>query len=284
MLRSPLSFSYGWSFNNYGENPSVTPGGQVTAGGSANTESTTPLVLVTGAQLTQDCYFIEVAVHTTSGTGDRSALMDIGYDPAGGTSYTWAIENVVVGNAAALTAACGGHRFMFPLYIPAGSAVACRMQCAQASITARVAAKVYGQPTHSGNMPVGAFCETIGSVTNSSGQTFTPGNAGDGNWADLGATAKATWWWQLSYQVSNGTITAEYTYIDLAWGDASNKHIIMRAMHGGTTAELNGDLLKANRSLSAFSPVPAGANIYVRGRCVNAPDTGYNALAHGIGG
>jgi hypothetical protein len=31
-------------------------------------------------------------------------------------------------------------------------------------------------------------------------------------------------------------------------------------------------------------PVPAGVNIYIRGRCNGAPDTGYNATVIGIGG
>ena len=84
--------------------------------------------------------------------------------------------------------------------------------------------------------------------------------------------------------VSNGTITAEYTYIDLAFGDATNKHVIMRQHHGGVTNETVADAAANNLNMfNCFCPVPAGSTMYVRGRCINAPDTGYNAVAVGIG-
>jgi hypothetical protein len=93
------------------------------------------------------------------------------------------------------------------------------------------------------------------------------------------------WWWQLAYQVDNGTITAEYTYVELAYGDASNKVTILKRMHQGTTSEQIGSILNGNLNIfEAYCPVPAGATIYIRGRCLNAPDTGYNGVAIGIGG
>jgi len=276
---------YGWSYDNWGANPSVTPGGLVTAGASPNTESATPLVLASAANLTNNVQLVELTVYNVSGTGNRSQLLDFGWDPAGGTSYTWAIEDIVCGNtAAAITTVVNGYRFLLPLYIPAGSAVAVRTQNAQASITTRVAAKFYGLPERPGTFPVGNIVQGFGTTTNSSGQTFTPGNAADGAWANLGTVTHPLWWWQLSYQISNATITAEYTYIDIAYGDASNKHVISRGMHMGTTAENCSDFMASNLSLSNFAAVPAGANIYVRGRCINAPDTGYNARVIGIGG
>ena len=285
LLPSGLS-QFGFRFDNWGTNPAATPGGTVTAGGSANTESATPLVLATGAQLTEDTCGIELSISDSSGTGDRQMLFDIGVDPAGGTSYTYVISNVVCGNTPVITTTgSGGHKFFFPIFIPAGSQVAIRTQCSQASITAKVQAMFFGRPGRPEAMPCGQFSETIGTITNSNGVSFTPGNAADGTWVDLGATAKDMWWWQLAYSVSNATITAEYTYIELAVGDATNKHIIHRAMHGGTTAEVAGMVLTTNRSpWASYWPTPAGAHLYVRGRCLNAPDTGYNAVAIGIGG
>jgi len=284
MLLHPRPSHFGFLYNNWGTNPATTYGGLVTAGASANTESATPLVLATGANLSADIYALEIHFHTVSGTGDRSMLFDIGVDPAGGTSYTYVISNVVCGNTGGLATAANGYRFYFPIFIKAGSQVSIRTQCSQASITARCAAIFYGRPSAPENLPIGSFSETIGTITNSQGNAFTPGNAADGAWTSLGTTVKEMWWWQLGYQVSNATITAEYTYIELAFGDGSNKHTILRAMHGGTTAELCGDLFASNKSPACYCPVPAGATIYIRGRCNNAPDTGYNAVAIGIGG
>jgi hypothetical protein len=284
LVSGPFS-AYSFTFDNFGANPAATGGGLVTAGGSINTESTTPLVLATGAQLTQDVYWIEVLVHGTSGTGDRQMLLDIGVDPAGGTSYTWIISNIVVGNTPIPPAGGVGFHFLFPFYIKSGSQVACRTQCNQISITARVMAKFYGQPSNPEIAPRGAFSETIGTITNSQGVGFTPGNAADGTWQLLVTATKSMWWWQVAFSVNNATITAETAYVDLAFGDGSNKHLIIRAQHFGTTSETCCDLLAANMSfLQAYKPVPAGASLYIRGRANNAPDTGYNGVAVGIGG
>lgn len=285
MLYVPKPNYFGFRYDNWDANPGTTAGSTVTAGGSANTESATPLVLVSGANLTSDAVALQLKVSATSGTGSRQMLMDIGVDPAGGTDYKWVINNIVVGGASAVTQTGGGHKFLLPFYFKAGSAVACRTQCSQASITADVMASFYGLPSYPEVVHVGQFSETLGSVTDSSGQSFTPGNSADGNWADLGATSRELWWWQISYQIDNATITAEYTYLELAWGNAVTKHRIMRQMHGGTTSETQSDIMAGNLSAySALCPVPAGANIYIRGRCNGAPDTGYNGLAIGIGG
>src|SRR3990170_1922689 len=92
---------------------------------------------------------------------------------------------------------------------------------------------------------------------------------------------------QLGYQIDNTVMTAEYTYIELGYGDASNKHVILRLLHGATAtgagAEGIGEIMDAHL-IEGYWRVPAGSNLYVRGRCNNAPDTGYNADAVGIGG
>lgn len=277
---------YSFTYDNWGTNPAATPGLSVTPTGSNSEGSYTSHVLATGANLAQDICGLYLRVSDASATGDRSMIMDIGVDPAGGTSYSELISNIVMGDAPLATQTGGGIDFFFPIKIKAGSQVACRVQAANATPgTVRVCAKFYGQPSSPESFPCGTFSETIGTITNSGGQSFTPGNASDGAWQSLGTTSKAMWWWQLAYQITNSTITAEYTYIELAYGDGSNKHTIIRIMNGGTTSETIGPLLRGNMVFfEAFHPVPAGATLYVRGRTNNAPDSGYNAVAIGIGG
>lgn len=283
MLFAPEPNYFGFNTSNWDATPSATMGGLVTSGGTVDTESATPLVLRTGAQMTQDCCLVELVIHTTSGTGARNILMDFGYDPAGGTSYTWVVQNLVV-SGAMTPALSGGTKFTFPLRIPAGSQVACRIQCSQVSITQRVMAKFWGLPSNPLAFKCAQYCDTIGTPSGSNGQSFTPGSTAWGSYADLGALSRPAWFWQLSYGVNNATITAEYAYIQLAWGDASNKHEIVTLVHVGNTGELVADWAAAGKSIACYCPVPAGANIYVRGYCNGAPDTGYNALAHAFGG
>lgn len=286
MALHPIGLSgYSFTYDNWGTNPSATPGTSVTPGAS-NVEGTYTQV-ASSANIAQDCYwmFIQISGGGTS-TAAKNQLLDIGVDPAGGTSYTTVISNLVCGQTPAYTAAAGGKSWMFPIFIKSGSSVAVRVQGSNATAgTVRACVKFWGQPTRPEAVPVGNIFQTFGTITNSNGTSFTPGNAADGSWVDLGATSSELWWWQVGYQIDNGTVTAEYTYIDIAYGDGSNKHIISRTMHGGTTGEITAFLLNSNLNFcSAYRPVPSGANIYIRGRCNNAPDTGYNATVIGVGG
>jgi hypothetical protein len=212
--------------------------------------------------------------------------MDLGIDPAGGSSYTAIINDIVCGASAPITAAnASGHQFFFPIRIPDGASVAVRVQGSNGTAgTVRVASKLYGLPSRPELLYIGQYSETLG-VSGSSGTSFTPGNAADGTWVSLGSFAKPMSWVQLAYQVDNGTITAEYTYIELGVGDGTNKRIIGRRMHGGNTSEQIGAVLNDNLIYqSCMVSIPTSSTIYVRGRCNNAPDTGYQAAVIGIGG
>lgn len=283
MLHVPVKQFSAWSYKNYGSNPTATPGTSVTPGASNAEGSWTQIA--SAANIAQDVVsFILRVIAGATASASKPHVLDVGIDPAGGTSYTEVISNIVCGSSGTFLA-MPGHFFLFPFRIPAGASVAVRIKGANGTAgTVRVAAEFHGQ-TSNPMFPVGSIAETIGTVTNALGVSFTPGNAADGSWVDLGATTNPLWWWQLGYQIDNATVTAEYTYIDLAWGDGSNKHIIKRLMHGGDTSERIGDLFAGNLNpCNSFAPVPAGAHLYVRGRCNNAPDTGYNAVAIGIGG
>lgn len=278
-----------WTYDNWGANPGSSIGTSVTPGTSNALGSWTQLA--SAANVAQDVAGFYVQVHSGSASAAwRDHLLDIGIDPAGGTSYTAIISNFQVGCAPALTAA-GAREFYFPLHIPAGASVAARVRGSNSTAgTVRVAVRFYGR--RSGMLlPVGTFSETLGADTaTSKGTAFTPGNAADGSWADLGATSKNLWWWQVGYAIQNGTvstntITAEYTYIEVAAGDASNKQTIFKVMHGGTTSETCGLAAQTQLlAIAAYYPVAAGDHIYVRGRTNNAPDSGYHATVIGIGG
>lgn len=276
---------FSFTYDNWGANPSATPGMVVTPGAS-NVEGSWTAV-ASSSDIAQDCYWIGIRIAEGATSSQiKSHLLDVGVDPAGGTSYTEVISNIVCGAAFSTSNRQGGHFFLFPIFIKAGSSVAVRIQGSNVTAgTVRVCIKFYGQPSDPDNCLVGTFAETIGSIASSQGTSFTPGNAADGSWTSLGTTTNNLWWWQICYQVSNTTVTVEETYIDIAYGDASNKVLIMRIMHIGSAIEECGPLIPYNLNfLEAYCPVPAGSNIYVRGRCLNAPDTGYNAVAIGIGG
>lgn len=284
MLHVPGMSAFNFTYDNWGANPASTIGTSVTPGASNAEGSWTQIA--SSANIAQDCYWLYLKIHSGSTASTiKSQLLDIGIDPAGGTSYTAFLSDLQIGAAPALTAA-GAREYIFPIAIKAGSSVAVRIQGVAATAgTVRVAVRFYGQPTRPEVVPRGAFSQTFGSGSNSQGASITPGNAADGSWVDLGSVTSPLWWFQLGYSVANTTVTAEYTYLEVAWGDASNKHTMFKVMHGGTTNETSGLAAQTQMlACAAYNPVPAGANIYVRARCNNAPDTGYNANVVGIGG
>lgn len=285
MLAKPRASASYWDYDNWGANPSATIGTSVVPGASNAQGSWT--ALASSANIANDVFGFYLQIHTgATAAAAKNHLLDIGIDPAGGTSYTPIIADFQIGNSPALTAA-GNREHYFPLAIKAGSSVAARVRGSNATAgTVRVAARFYGRASGPLALPCGSYSQTFGAVTaTSKGTAFTPGNVADGGWVDLGALTRPLWWWQLGYAIDNATITAEYTYLELAFGDGSNKETIFKLMHGGTTNETCG--LAAQTQLLwpvGYAYVAAGRNVYIRGRCNNAPDTGYHATALGIGG
>lgn len=282
LMPSGLS-GYAFKVDNWGANPATTYGSLVTAGTVNAYGSYTSLIA--GSSVTEDCYWIHVVVHSGAASASaRNAILNLALDPAGGTSFADFLADLVIGDSPAPTAP-GLKSYVFPYFIKAGSSIGARIKSSVASSTLRVSVRLYGQPTNPLACPIGATYEAFASFSASNGSSFTPGNAADGTWVSLGTTTKPLWWWQVGYQIDNGTITAEYTYIEVAFGDSTNKHTIMKLMHGGTTAEVAAPVTDSHiTTAECYFPVPAGVTIYVRGRCNNAPDTGYNASVIGIGG
>ena len=214
----------------------------------------------------------------------KNHLLDVGVDKAGGTSYTAIISNIVCGQSGA--AVDGGIRFYFPFFITAGSTIAVRIQGSNGTAgTVRVASTFYGRPNRPEAIRTGCFSETIGTITNSNGVSFTPGNtAAEGSWVSLGTTVKAMWWWQLGVQIDNGTTTSLMYHIDLAYGGVTNKHMIIEnlPLYLPGTAERTcfAGLLDGQN----YCEVPEGATLYVRGSCSGTAVTGFNAVAIGVGG
>jgi hypothetical protein len=282
LLPAGLS-GYAFTYDNWGTNPTATPGTAVTPGASNVEGSWTQIA--SSANIAQDCYWLGLIISGgATATAAKNHLIDIGVDPAGGTSYTAVISNLVCGNSG--TVIQNFRQFTFPYFIKSGSSVAVRIQGSNATAgTVRVMAKFYGQPTNPANVPIGSISQTFGTISSSNGTSFTPGNIADGSWVSMGTATTPLWWWQLGVQIDNGTQSAHYTYVDLAVGDVTNKKTILRHFMMSNTSEVNGDIAGSQMAFAdCYWPVPSGAEIWVRGRNGAAPVSGYNATVIGIGG
>jgi hypothetical protein len=257
--------------------PSTTPGVAVTPGSGSKGSY---VQLASGANLAQDCYWIRLWVNAgNTSSSIRDILIDIGLDPAGGTSYaqTGGINNIFVPQAS--SAIQSGRWFEFPLFIKSGTSVGVRAQSNSTS-TVRVAAWFFGRPVHPENLAVGTYSETIG-VSGNGGTPFTCGNSSAwGSWTSLGTTTRPCWYWQLAFGNNVGTTTAQMYFAELGYGDGTNMVTIIPCMpmFNPGTAESSGNPL-----LCGIWEVPAGGTLYVRGSATGTAET-TEAVAVGIGG
>jgi len=266
--------------NNFGTSPSATPGTSISSSTSANTKGSWTQVL---SALASTGYGIYVRLSdAASSSEDRQHLVDIGVDPAGGSSYSVVLPDLNGGNVPAISNGC--VEYYFPIVLPAGATVAARTQHqAAAARTIRVGVQVDLRPTVPWAWPAGAIVERIGTISSSRGVSFTPGNAADGSWTSLGTLTYATTWVQLGYALSAAVANAERTYVDLGAGASGSQRVLMRHYYAGQSGPITMHRMAMNLLWSrAYVRLPAGTELWVRGHCENAPDTTYNALAYAL--
>lgn len=273
---------FAWRYDTM-DAPSSSPGTSVTPGYSSAEGNW--VAIASAANIAQDVYgfFVEIWNLNTSGY-NLNGVLDIGVDQAGGSSYTAVIEDILCGHVTAGTSA-NGVQLYFPLFIKAGSSVAVRGSTSYTSGTLRAHMVFFGQPSRPELVRVGQYCEGIGAVSSCVGVSFTPVSGSEGSWASLGTTTRPCWWAQLTASINNGTIAAQYTHVDLAIGNGTTYDIIIQnlGLYVYGTAEIVARKNDANL-LSGHWNIPAGATLYVRGRCSTTPAAGYNARALLIGG
>ena len=242
--------------------------------------------LISAANFANDAYGI--LIHINSGATSAAArdmLIDIGTDPAGGTTFGVVIPDLL-GSAAGTAIVGGGIWYYFPLFIKAGSTLGARASVNNATVgTVRVNAIVYGRPRRPEYVKAGQKVTAYGiTAGTSSGTAVTSGTTSDGTWTALAtAIAERNWWWQVGVGVNNGTITAVNYTADLAAGDATNKDMLIEDhTYYGDTAE-NWSCSPVN-IMSGENAVASGVNVYGRLQCSGTAITGLSMAAYGMSG
>lgn len=161
------------------------PGQTVTASATPHTKgSWTSIVTVAPF----DIYFLNVFLgNVAASTSVTSMLVDIGIDPAGGTSYTVIIPNILCSGAAPNT--IGGQSHMFPVFIPKGSQIAARCQAIVVSDTVTVGCTMIGGHNRTNPWPHRGAIQDYGTNLTDSGGTplANAGANSKGAWVQLGA-------------------------------------------------------------------------------------------------
>lgn len=278
------SNGFGWVFSSIGATrpaaafgTTVTPGNNVMGSWSAN--------VLTAANLSTDVFglYININSNATS-TANRSALLDVGVDPAGGTSYSVLIPQLIAGNASAFGAGGVpfGLNYYFPIWIKAGSTVACRATVNNATVgTLRVHMMAFGKPHDERTIQVGNKVFAYGTaIATSGGTAVTSGTTSEGSWTQVGTvgTNDRPWYWQWAANVNNSALTAVAYGCDLSIGSASAKQLVGERYFCGTSAELWWD----NGVMPGYYRAAPGDLVYARLQCSGTVNTGTECAAWGM--
>lgn len=266
MLWTPANTTHNVTVDSAPGQPTSTNwGAAVTADASANTKGAW-VELISDTAVTTDIYALRIQVNGAVATNGTSPamLLDIGFDPNGGTSYATHLSNLVIGNTFSLTANGSGSWIYMPCRIPAGSAIAARLQAAVGSRVVYVSAVAFGGFSHDEALPKANYFENINvDATTSSGTTsLTPGAASEGSWVEIGTASQNLWYVWPSLTTTDTAFGSGIINVDIAIGDATNKKVIITDQMFQTT---NTELIATTAaSAGHFSFIPANTKIYAR--------------------
>lgn len=185
MLHVPVGAqSFGLTTPSWGTTrPAAANGTSVTPGTSSEGSWT-----AVGSALSYDGFGLLININSAfTASTPRNYVVDIGFDPAGGTSFTETIRDLLAGGATTY-AAGGGCWYYFPIYIPAGTAIGARAQGTNATAL-RVGWLVMQRPMNPSMVRKGSFCETIGLTAGAIvGTAVTAGTTSEGSWTSIGST------------------------------------------------------------------------------------------------
>lgn len=275
--------AYNWSFSSVSATrPAAALGTTVTPAQNAKGSY---VEVLSSANLSRDVYGLLINVNSNSASAAaRDTIMDVGVDPAGGTSYSVLIANLLVSCAAPYNIGNGGVWYFFPIWVKSGSSVAVRSSVNNATVgTHRCFMVALGSPRDRRQIKVGTYVEAIGiTAASSSGTAVTAGTTSEGAWTSLGTTARASWFWQFGFGVNDSTMSALAYHCDLGIGDASNKAIVIEnALVTTTSSE---QLNNMPTTADCVKPAPSGITVYGRAQCSGTADASLSMAGYALGG
>jgi hypothetical protein len=271
-----------------GTRPAAAWGTQITPGNNAYPAYA---AVMAGALVTADAHGILININSNStSTAARDAIVTIGIDPAGGSSYSDFISHLLCSDAGAYSTAqagAGGVWYYFPVRVPSGASLAAKASVNNATVgSLRVAITLY-RATRPDAIYVGSFVETFGAVTASScGTSVTPSTTAaptvaGGTLVSVGTVTTPIRYWEVGMGVNDADTTVNTHHLRVAVGDASNQKLAIR----DAPVFLNAAESLGKAVAGAYRSAATGDIVYV-GNQVGpaASDALISMIAYGVGG
>lgn len=259
-----------------------TIGNTVTGSGTANTKGAWQQLLPATAF---EAYILHVKVFDVRvSTVNTALLLDIGIDPAGGTTYSVLVPNLAMGFGGTIEEP---HQdFAIPVFIPAGSTVAGRLQSVVTSETATVAIALGGSTPRSDPFVPRGLVVAYGDNTADSGGVTLINAAADTKaaWVEItSATTHPHSGIALALQ-GNGTVMSNLNLlVDIGIGAASSEVVIVGDIYlRGSAGEQIGSRFPCAPIVAIA--IPEGSRLAVRAQTENANrQDQYDAVLYGWG-
>ena len=272
--------------------PATSWGTSITPGASNAYGSYTSVLA--GASLTSDAYGLEIIVSSAAtSAADRGMLVTIGFDPAGGTTFTGLggvtgneIANLLCSSAPAWYVgngiASGGTRFYFPVFVKSGTSIGAKAQTNHATAgTVRVAVNAFCKPSRRSAVRVGSFVRTFGATTaTTDGTSVTQGTAAEGSWTSIGTAADKLWYLAAGIGARTATAGNDVSHTDISIGDASNKRVVISNVFGASTT---GEQFSVIGPSSAYCNIASSDILYARSQA-SVAQPGFSVALYGVGG
>jgi hypothetical protein len=276
----PCGFGY-YTSNLTGTPPAALVGTNFTFGANSADGATVGVITTPTAR---DVHRVVISIGGCStATNDNSALVDILRDPAGGTSYTNWIDNLVGGFTA--TPAAGtiplSQHYDFPIFLRAGAtlAVRARKNGATAATTGRIVVHLFGDPSRPEQWWCGQGIESLGiDEGTSKGTAHTPGNSGAFSaYATIGTSTRRYGNLALAINGSDGVMTAVGYYWQIGIGSAQAPGT-PTFYHANSTGEVSA---RSSFLHSIPCDIPAGTALRVRGTASGTAEA-HNVAFYGV--
>lgn len=251
----------------------------ITASGTAHTKGSWTALLAATAF---DIRWLEVTWLTTRVSAtDTKQLLDIGYDPAGGTTYVVLVNNLMSGYIDVR----GGAGCALPCFIPAGSTVAARIQADVTSDTAEVGVIAHGGIFGDNPDPTQGLIVSYGPVTADSGGVTLADAADDTKsaWVELtGATTHPHQGLTVGIQGSGiTTMVTAHQLIDIGIGAAASEVVVIPNIP--VRRRNDETVIYLTRTLCFPLSVPEGVRIAARSQGSTGAESDLDVAVYGWG-
>lgn len=246
---------------------------------TANIDGTA--VTAIGTAVSHDIHYVVVGLATNARSGfANNSVVDVLYDPAGGTSWSELISDLVVGFCPVPSAGSQGIHiwYHFPLYVPAGATFGLRARSEYSPAeTFYGIIYCYGCPNRPDAWWCGTKVETIGVSPSPStlSTAVTPGASGVwGSWTDVGSVTSARFGAiQLGLSGSDSSMLARGYY----WQMGSSTIQLPGTPTLYSSASTVESIARTGFCFPIWCDIPQGTQLQVRGTCSAAGEAHYFA-------